>query len=466
MKRSRLSRREFLRRGACLVPVGALRVRGELLDAEQAPSGTPPERRGARHWMAPDVDLAKLQDSVRLACAWIRDIAQMKADQLTMEKNSHGLMLQHWKGAIRGEYSSALRQWDFFCPIWHTGQAIKALLSGHQILGDPSLLEAAKLGAHFIGRARIADPEDKNHGLIFGFEDRGDEVNTSAVLECLDGLLSLAEATAQTQYAEWAEEAVAWIAHNAYLGKGLFRDSYSVRSWSWVSPPWSKQTPDKPGRPLIDDAIFLKVFHRTGNREYRQIFYETANRLLEEEEPPGYWIGFAPSNSRTGFMHPRQAYWWGYPLIAAYKDSGQSEYLHCATRAGQWYLSAMRNDGGLFRGTYRGFKTDSFGQETSGIACAVILWHELWKNTAEDRWLKAMGTALNYCMKLQFREPADPNLKGAILEKVLPPDGTDRSPYHLRDLGTIFFIQAAAGVLAEAGEKPSRSALGLGHARR
>ena len=34
----------------------------------------------------------------------------------------------------------------------------------------------------------------------------------------------------------------------------------------------------------------------------------------------------------------------------------------------------------------------------------------------------------------------DPNLRGAVLEKVLPPDGTDRLPYRVRDLGTIFFL--------------------------
>ena len=43
----------------------------------------------------------------------------------------------------------------------------------------------------------------------------------------------------------------------------------------------------------------------------------------------------------------------------------------------------------------------------------------------------------------------DPNLKGAILEKVLPPDGTDRLPYHLRDLGTTFFVQAASRSLID-----------------
>jgi hypothetical protein len=42
------------------------------------------------------------------------------------------------------------------------------------------------------------------------------------------------------------------------------------------------------------------------------------------------------------------------------------------------------------------------------------------------------------------QKPKDPNLKSAVLEKVLESDGTDGSPYYIRDLGTIFFIQAAA----------------------
>ncbi len=48
---------------------------------------------------------------------------------------------------------------------------------------------------------------------------------------------------------------------------------------------------------------------------------------------------------------------------------------------------------------------------------------------------------------MQLTNPADPNLRGAIIEKILPPDGTDRNPIHLRDLATIFHIQAAATTL-------------------
>jgi hypothetical protein len=49
---------------------------------------------------------------------------------------------------------------------------------------------------------------------------------------------------------------------------------------------------------------------------------------------------------------------------------------------------------------------------------------------------------------MEFKNPEDPNLKGAILEKVPPPiNDTDKSPYYIRDLGTIFFIQAVAKTL-------------------
>ena len=396
------------------------------------------------------VNVDGLRSSLRLACSWIADVAQMKSDKLTTEKNPHALPYQHWKGAIRGEYNAALRQWSFFAPVWHTGQAIKALVFASQILRDPSLLESAELGAEFIGEARIIDAKNKNHGLIWGAEGVVHGVNTSCVLECLDGLMVLAKATGKAQYWTWVEEAVKWVAHNAYMGRGVFRDDYSVKRSLWINPPGDSWFPPMHGRPLLDDAIFLKAFKHTGLQEYRHIFYETADRLLRDESPPGNWINYPPCNPLTGLIHPRQAYWWGYPQIAAYQNSGKAKYLDCAIRAGEWYIHAMRHDGGLFRGTFRDFNTNSFGQETSGIECAVILWQGLWKLTHEDRWAAAMSKALEYCMRLQFTKPSDPNLRGAILSTVMYPDGTDRLPYHLRDLGTIFFVQAAAGVLAEA----------------
>jgi hypothetical protein len=392
------------------------------------------------------LDSARLKTAIAGACSWITDVAQMKSDALNGESNSHNLQHRHWKGALRGEYRAATRQWDFFCPVWHTGQAIKALVLAAKALDRPALLDAARFSAGFIGAERVADKAHPHYGLVFGFEDRGDQVNTSAVLECADGLWLLSDATGDARYAEWASSAARWVAKNADLGNGLLRDAFEVKTWRYVAPPWKT---DKPGRPLNDDFIFLTAWRRNKDAACRKLFFEIAERLLKDEEPAGNWINYVPCNAATGSIHPRHAYWWGRPMVAAYRESHDRRYLDCARRAGEWYLNAMRTDGGLFRGTTRDFKTPSFGHENSGIACAAILWQDLWKETREERWLAAIRKSLRFLSGIQFRETSDPNLKGAILERVGAPDGTDRSPYYLRDLGTIFFVQAAARMITE-----------------
>jgi hypothetical protein len=68
-------------------------------------------------------------------------------------------------------------------------------------------------------------------------------------------------------------------------------------------------------------------------------------------------------------------------------------------------------------------------------------YHEL---TGDSEIEPHLERALGFCMKMQFTNPADPNLAGCILEKIKPPDGTDASPYYIRDLGTTFFVQTAS----------------------
>jgi len=391
------------------------------------------------------LDRAAITGALGAACDWITGVAQMKNDTLSNVHNSHKLEHLQWRGALRGEYRAATRQWDFFCPVWHTGQAIKALVLASRALNRSDLLDAARLSAGFIGAERVADQSSPHYGLIYGFEDFGNKSSTSAVLECVDGLWLLADATGDKRYIEWANSAAAWEARHSYLGDGLFRDQFDVKTWSYMPPPVGAQ---KPGRPINDDAVFLKAAARSGKPELRTLFYEVAERLLREEDPPGNWIRFGPCNAATGMIHPRQAYWWGYPMIDAYRDSHDPRYLACARRAGEWYQNAMRLDGGLFRGTRRDFKTDSFGHATSGIACAALLWEELWKETHEETWLDSIRTGLNFCLMMQLRDVHDPNLRGALIETVDPPNGTDESPYSLRDLSTIFFAQAAARLLS------------------
>lgn len=380
----------------------------------------------------PDGPAARLE----MACRWITDVAQLKTEKLPAgieSRHKHS----YWKGSVMGEYRPASGRWSYYCPVWHTGQALKALCMAAPLVTDSrKLVESARLAADFIMAQRINDGDDE--GLILAYEDDPANTNTSAILECLDGLFFFAELTGEKTYSDAALRAVDWVARKAYMdGEGLFRDCYDPAAKMFLPGRYGT-----PGRPLLDDGVFLKAFRLSGNRRWREIFFETAARLLADEDPPGNWIAYAPCNRKRGNIHPRHAYWWGRPFLGAWAETGEAKYLDCALRAAEWYRKAMRRDGGLFRGTYADFSTDSFGHASSGIACAVILWLETSAAAKRPDYAEPVARAMSFLERMQFTRPADPNLAGCVLEKVNPPDGTDRLPYHVRDLGTIFFVQA------------------------
>lgn len=387
------------------------------------------------------MDQEKLTASLQNACSWITDIAQVKSPEQADTNKGRLMRYANWDGAIRGEYRAATRAWDFYCPVWHTGQAVKALVMASKVLGD-ALLEGAVRGAEFILNTQISSGKDK--GLILAYEGHPDKVNTSAILECLDGLFCLADVTGKTKYRDAALDALTWVAEHAYRKEeGLFNDLYDPATGNFVPNAYKCD-----GRPLLDDAVFLTGYHLTGQKTFRAVALETAERLWRDENPAGNWVGYPPCNEKAGQIHPRHAYWWGYPMLAVYEETQDERFLNCFHRSVQWYRSALRWDGGLFRGTYTDFRTDSFGHAVSGVGCAVSMFLAKHKRDKDETIVNDIKRGLAFCQNVQFTQPADSNLKGAILEKVLPPDGTDASPYHIRDLGTIFFVQAASFALS------------------
>ena len=418
----RPSRRNFLRAG---VSTAALRLapRARAADASDG-----------------ELNATWLRNAIRLSCGWITEIAQLKPDRLGGESNSRSLGHKHWRGALRGEYRPADHKWDFVSPMAHTGQAIKALVMASKALEDEQPLAGARLGAEFIGAERNADRRGKNYGVLYAYEFKAEEVNTAAMLDAVDGLFTLADATGERKYAEWGLDAAFWAARNAYIGDGLMRDAFDVKTGQFVTAPWQS---DKPGRPLVDDAVFLKAFRQTRNTICKKIFFAAADRLLKDEDPPGSWNGY-PVNARSGIPYSRQAFRWGHPMLAAFQETGERKYLDCARRVGDWYLHATRDEADPFHVSLR----PSQALDTSGTASAAILWMDLFQETKDERWMAAARRALRYCLTMQFRDVQDPNLKGALLEQVLPPNGTDRSPYYVRDTATIYFIQAACRFLS------------------
>jgi len=372
-------------------------------------------------------------------------------DQLPAEQNPYGLAHSNWRGAMR-EYDAQKGRWLVFGPAWHTGQTVKALVLAHRVLGESWLLDGARRAAAFLMRERVSDHNDPDFGLIHAPEGAGPngvnepnhETVTSGILETLDGLMLLSDETGDGTYGQAALDALRWVERKTFLREeGLFLDLYDPHARIARSLPGMTQRPNPlPGRPLLDDGVFLKGFQRTGDTRMRDVFYRTAERLLRDENPPGNFILYTPSNYLRDRHHPRHAYWWGRPMVMAWKDSGDRRFLECARRAGRWYVNAQRLDGGFFRKTDSKFKTASFGHATSGILYAAALWHDLMVEGEGDEFREPLRLALSFGLRMQFTRPRDENLRGAILEKVLPPEGTDRPPFMIRDVGTFAYVQA------------------------
>ncbi len=402
------------------------------------------------------MDKDGLKISLKMACDWLVDVAQIKTKTVDEKPIVAGCPCYNyadWTGAIRNEYRAAEQRWSFFGTVWHTGQAVKALTAADRILRDPKYAEAARLGAQFILRQQNRDKAQPDFGFIRAYEDvmagfPEPVVNMSAILESLDGLVCLAE-SGQPQLWDNVTDALRWIDGKSYInGEGLFRGPYCPGAGKMIEEvlgrKWFRTKDDAPGRPLLDDGVFMKAYRHTGEKRFRTIFLETADRLVRDQNPPGNWIDYAPASATAARIHPRHAYWWSRPMLAAYQETGDRKYLDCVEASAAWYAKAQRHDGGLFRWTYLDFNTDSFGHATSGVACAVILWLELERVTGRSLYRENIERALAFCQMMQMADAQDPNLKGTILEKVLPPDGTDALPYHNRDLGSSFFVQAAS----------------------
>ncbi|MBR2373185.1 MAG: hypothetical protein IKA87_03035 [Lentisphaeria bacterium] len=387
--------------------------------------------------------MEKLQKSLDLALEWLSGPAVVRNNEPVGERG-RAFGYTFWNGAIRGEYCSSEKVWDSFCPVWHTGQAVKAFVMASGLPGKEKYLENARECAGFIMAQQIDSGRDA--GLILAFEDHSDKVNTSAILEAVDGLFMLTDVSGEKKYEECALKALSWIASHAWQkDMGKFFDLYQISSGNFIFGVEGAQN-----RPLLDDAVFLKGWHRCGDPLFLEIASATAETLFQDEKPAGNWIKYIPCSVKNNTLHPRHAYWWGLPMLELFRETGERRYYDLFCRAVEWYRNALRRDGGLFRGTGADFNTASFGHVASGSACAAIMFEKYYEESGDDSVLPLISSAENFCMQMQITNPEDPSLRGAILEKVMPPDGSDRIPFLIRDLGTIFFVQAASLTLQRA----------------
>ncbi len=366
-------------------------------------------------------------------CDWMTDISQM------MNENDSSY------GAMRGEYDTKNRNWTFYGPFWHTGQAVRALLLAYQMTGNKKYLDHAILGGEYMIRYQTMDQTDKKYyGFIHGKEAK--TMNTASQVEGFMALYDLYKVTKDPKWLERFHLAVDWVGRNLYLkGEGLFYNGYSAVKDEYQTTSVS--------RPTNDDAIFGVAYQEFKDPLYLEIFRETSDRLLKDEDPPGNWMKYPPCRPEVfdgrGRIHPRHAWWWGYPMLTAYDIFKDKKYLDAAIRSAQWYIDNDNLDGGYYYNiTKSGGKHLSFDFSTSAVGCAVIMWTDLLNRTHDEKYVKEIETSLGFLLRAQFNQDVeDPNIRGAFFEGFLPPDGTLCPGFYFRDISTIFAVDAMLKIL-------------------
>lgn len=80
-------------------------------------------------------------ESLRRACDWTVDVSMVTTQESSYGEDSSFVHRGEYAdrcGSFRGEYAAATRTWDVFCPIWHGGQGVKALVMAAPFL-EPQL---------------------------------------------------------------------------------------------------------------------------------------------------------------------------------------------------------------------------------------------------------------------------------------------------------------------------------------
>jgi hypothetical protein len=371
------------------------------------------------------------------ACDWLADRCQA---------NARG---DPYDGAMRSEYIPALGQWRYYQaesqePFWHTGQAVRTLIVGYRLGRHQKHLDAAVRGGAYMIRAQQPD------GFLFARTARN--ASTASQLEGLCALLDLAQVTGDARWQAHFKRALDWIVKHLYRpGEGRFTNNFQPAAGTFAPPERS--------RPLIDDATLCEAWRVFKDDGYLRIFREIADRLLRDEDPPGNWMRYQPCQPEAfgglGQIHPRQAWWWGYPMLAACDVFQDNKYLQCALRTAGWYIENSSLDGACYYHNTRNGRHISFDFCVSAAGCAGIIYADLWKRTRQDKFAAALERTLGFLMRAQFGQSiADPNLRGGFFEGFEPPDATGRQQYYVRDISTAFAGRAMLEVLRAFPEGP------------
>ena len=309
-----------------------------------------------------------------------KDIIQALNDGATYAAD----VLLDKNGKSRCDYHMIQGRWYDYEPPWHTGQIIYGLVEAYEITKNKKYLKAAlKAGAWWTSL------EIKDHPVLKGMLNatHGDEIPYIIFATISDGsagLFRLSKLTKNKHYADVATSAGDWMLRHMWDPENrVFYDCVDPKTGAVLkekSPFW----PDKENQDIFDVArtnnegsIFKDMYEHTQNKEYKDIFIQLCESLLDYQDEYGLWMDFMPNDKESGYFHPRFNLWYAESLLEGYELTGDKRYLEAAKKTAQFYTKFQQNDGTFYYKNYVSGKINKKSICGSTVSFAGIVWLRL-----------------------------------------------------------------------------------------
>ena len=322
------------------------------------------------------------------------------------------------QGKSRCDYNITEGKWYEYEPPWHTGQVINALVESYKITKHKAYLNEAVRAGNWWMSLQITD-HPKLEGMLNAIHgDGNDNIVFATISDGTPGLFNLYKITNDKRYAEVATSAGKWMLENMYVPEhGVFYDVVDPKTGEVMkenSPFWpekKEQTLYDVSRPNNEGSLFKDMYEFTGKEEYKKVFIELCESLVEKQDEYGLWMDFTPNNKTAGTFHPRFNLWYAESLIEGFELIGNKKYLDAAAKTLRTYLKAMRKDGTFFYVNYIDGRYNENSITGSATAFCGMLAIRLVKN-GYDEFKESIERLLNRCSA----EHPDSNLRGSVID--------------------------------------------------
>ncbi len=354
-------------------------------------------------------------------------------------------------GKSRCDYNLLQGKWYEYEAPWHTGQLIFGLLRAYDVTHNGKYLDAAiRAGDWWTGL------EIKDHPVLKGMVNAShgdyiaDQIVFATTSDGTAGLFYLYDKTGVEKYARVPTQAGQWMLEHMYVPEyGVFYDVVDPKTGEVLkenSPFWQGKKDQQlfdVSRPNNEGSLFKDMYEYSKNENYKKVFIELCESLVEKQGPEGLWMDFMPNNKAEGSFHPRFNLWYAESLLEGYELTKDKRYLDAAAKTGRLYAKFQQSDGTIYYKNTLDGRSNRDSISGSTVAFAGIVWLRLLKYGAGDEFKNNIEKSLDWTLKNRFsRQHPDKNLAGGFFEiRTRRKDGLWIT---LRDIATSFSLRFLA----------------------